>query len=82
MCGLVLAPGGILILCEVTDYLSWYDITTGLIEGWQLFEDGLRDDHPLLETRRLDEVSGGRWFHAGHGFSGKWLPARKFWGSM
>jgi malonyl CoA-acyl carrier protein transacylase len=46
----MLAPGGILILCEVTDYLSWYDITTGLIEGWQLFEDGLRDDHPLLET--------------------------------
>ncbi|HET6143117.1 MAG TPA: beta-ketoacyl synthase N-terminal-like domain-containing protein [Candidatus Acidoferrales bacterium] len=47
----MLAPGGILILCEVTDYLSWYDITTGLIEGWQLFEDGLRDDHPLLETK-------------------------------
>jgi SAM-dependent methyltransferase/acyl carrier protein len=47
----LLAPGGILILCEVTDYLSWYDITTGLIEGWQLFEDGLRDDHPLLETK-------------------------------
>ena len=47
----LLAPGGILILCEVTDYLTWYDITTGLIEGWQLFEDGLRDDHPLLETK-------------------------------
>jgi acyl transferase domain-containing protein/SAM-dependent methyltransferase/acyl carrier protein len=46
----LLAPGGILILCEVTEYLSWFDITTGLIEGWQLFEDGLRDDHPLLET--------------------------------
>ena len=47
----MLVPGGILILCEVTDYLSWYDITTGLIEGWQLFEDGLRDDHPLLESK-------------------------------
>jgi malonyl CoA-acyl carrier protein transacylase/SAM-dependent methyltransferase len=46
----LLAPGGILILCEVTEYLSWYDITTGLIEGWQLFEDGLREDHPLLAT--------------------------------
>lgn len=46
----LLAPGGILILCEVTEYLSWFDITTGLIEGWQLFEDGLRDDHPLLPS--------------------------------
>ena len=46
----LLAPGGILILCEVTDYLPWFDITTGLIEGWQRFEDGLRNDHPLLGT--------------------------------
>jgi SAM-dependent methyltransferase len=44
----LLAPGGMLLLCEVTTYLPWFDITTGLIEGWQLFEDGLRDDHPLL----------------------------------
>jgi acyl transferase domain-containing protein/SAM-dependent methyltransferase len=44
----LLAPGGVLILCEVTTYLSWFDITTGLIEGWQLFSDGLRGDHPLL----------------------------------
>ena len=44
----LLAPGGVLILCEVTDYLPWFDITTGLIEGWQRFNDGLRDEHPLL----------------------------------
>jgi len=44
----LLAPGGILLLCEVTTYLPWFDITTALIEGWQLFEDGLRGDHPLL----------------------------------
>jgi acyl transferase domain-containing protein/SAM-dependent methyltransferase/acyl carrier protein len=60
----LLAPGGILILCEVTEYLSWFDITTGLIEGWQLFEDGLRDDHPLLETsvwtKCLEEASFAR----------------------
>ncbi len=46
----LLAQGGILILCEVTSYLPWFDITTGLIEGWQLFEDGLRGDHPLLSS--------------------------------
>ncbi|MGC2332319.1 MAG: beta-ketoacyl synthase N-terminal-like domain-containing protein [Candidatus Acidiferrales bacterium] len=46
----LLSPGGILILSEVTNYLSWFDITTGLIEGWQLFEDGLRGDHPLMES--------------------------------
>ncbi len=44
----LLAAGGLLILCETTDYLPWYDITTGLIEGWQRFDDGLRSDHPLL----------------------------------
>ena len=46
----LLAPGGILILCEATDHLPWFDVTTGLIEGWQLFEDGLRDDNPLLPS--------------------------------
>lgn len=44
----LLAAGGILILCETTDYLAWYDITTALIEGWGRFNDGLRGDHPLL----------------------------------
>jgi acyl transferase domain-containing protein/SAM-dependent methyltransferase len=56
----LLAPGGILLLCEVTTYLPWFDITTALIEGWQLFEDGLRGDHPLLPaeqwTKLLDEA--------------------------
>jgi len=44
----LLAPGGILILSEATDYLPWLDITVALIEGWQRFEDGYRGDHPLL----------------------------------
>jgi malonyl CoA-acyl carrier protein transacylase len=48
----LLAPGGILILCEVTSHLPWFDITTGLIEGWQLFDDGLRGDHPLLTAEQ------------------------------
>ncbi len=57
----LLAPGGILILTEATDYLPWFDITTGLIEGWQLFEDGLRGYHPLLPTDTWETLlrSGG-----------------------
>ena len=51
----LLAPGGILVLCEATTYLSWYDITTGLIEGWQTFADS-RKHHPLL--------SAGEWLEA------------------
>ena len=47
-----LAPGGLLILTEATTYLSWFDVTTALIEGWQLFDDGLRGDHPLLPADR------------------------------
>jgi acyl carrier protein len=44
----LLAPGGLLLINEVTEHLAWFDITTGLIEGWQRFEDDLRNDQPLL----------------------------------
>ena len=52
----LLVPGGLLILYETTNHLSWYDITTGLIEGWQLFEDDWRGDNPLLSATRWAEA--------------------------
>jgi SAM-dependent methyltransferase len=57
----LLAPGGLLILCEVTTHHGWFDVTTGLIEGWLVFEDGLRGDHPLLsgEVWRDALAAGG-----------------------
>lgn len=44
----LLAPNGILLLYETTEHLAYYDITTGLIEGWGIFADDLRGDNPLL----------------------------------
>jgi acyl transferase domain-containing protein/SAM-dependent methyltransferase/acyl carrier protein len=44
----LLAPGGALILYEATHHPIWFDITTGLITGWQRFADDLRHDVPLL----------------------------------
>ena len=44
----LLAPGGVLVLVESTTHLTWFDMTTGLIEGWQHFADDLRVENPLL----------------------------------
>ena len=54
--GGLLAPGGVLVLVESTDHFAFFDITTGLIEGWQHFADDLRDDNPLLVPERWVEA--------------------------
>lgn len=48
----LLAPGGLLVAYEATHHPRWFDVTTGLIEGWQRFEDSWRADNPLLDTER------------------------------
>lgn len=45
----LLAPGGLLVMLEVTALQRWFDLTVGLTPGWWQFADtDLRPDHPLL----------------------------------
>jgi aryl carrier-like protein len=60
----LLAPGGVLILGEATTHLSWFDVTTGLIEGWQRFEDASRGDSPLLAPAAWDRALRAAGFDA------------------
>ncbi len=47
----LLAPGGLLILNEVTEKRNWIDLTFGMTEGWWRFEDNaLRSSYPLLSN--------------------------------
>ncbi len=71
----LLAPGGVLILLEATTSLAWLDITTGLIEGWQLFEDGYRTDSPLLSPDRWRDALAEAGFDAFEAFPGADSPA-------
>src|SRR5262249_41244352 len=64
----LLAPGGMLELVESTTHHAWFDMTTGLIEGWQHFADDFRVAHPLIDadtwTRVLREagfVNAAAW---------------------
>jgi 3-oxoacyl-(acyl-carrier-protein) synthase/SAM-dependent methyltransferase len=52
----MLAPGGILVLIETTVHQTCFDMTIGLIEGWQHFEDSERAEHPLLSASRWRDV--------------------------
>jgi hypothetical protein len=58
----LLAGDGVLVLCEVTRELEWYDISTGLIEGWQSFADDLRHDSPLLPAAKWSSALSAAGF--------------------
>ncbi|ASP22068.1 phenolphthiocerol synthesis polyketide synthase type I Pks15/1 [Antarctobacter heliothermus] len=44
----LLRPGGVLVLIESTEHFTYFNITTGLIEGWRHAEDTLRSDDLAL----------------------------------
>jgi acyl transferase domain-containing protein/SAM-dependent methyltransferase/acyl carrier protein len=47
------APGGVVLLLEVTAPQRWIDITFGLTTGWWKFTDaGLRPGYPLLSAQQ------------------------------
>jgi SAM-dependent methyltransferase len=64
----LLAPGGVLLLVESTLHHDWFDMTTGLVEGWQKFADDLRGDNPLLPA----EAWVGALRQAGFADAGAW----------
>ena len=71
----LLAPGGLLVAYEATEHLAWFDVTTGLIEGWQRFDDHWRVDHPLLAPARWREALGAHGFTAIAAFPEPGSPA-------
>ncbi|MEB3341934.1 SDR family NAD(P)-dependent oxidoreductase [Okeania sp.] len=53
----LLAPGGILVLFELTSRQRWLDLVFGLLEGWWRFQDlEIRPDYPLLSRSKWQEV--------------------------
>ena len=72
----MLAPGGILVLIETTVHQTCFDMSIGLIEGWQHFEDSERGEHPLLSESRWREVLMQNGFEQATSLPEKESPAR------
>ena len=70
----LLAPGGVLLAYEGTEHPVWFDITTGLIEGWQRFDDAWRSDVPLLSPAQWDEALRSNGFDQVEAFPGDDSP--------
>ncbi|MGO8676238.1 MAG: type I polyketide synthase [Limisphaerales bacterium] len=71
----LLVPGGFLVLVEATCHQAWFDMTTGLIEGWQHFADDLRGDQPLLSPERWQAALLAHGFSEACSFPEKGSPA-------
>jgi acyl carrier protein len=71
----LLAPGGMLLMLEVTDHMPWFDITTGLIEGWERFDDELRKNNPLLQPDQWRDLLVSQGFETVLSFPEAGTPA-------
>ena len=58
----LLAPSGTLAMYEATRHPRWFDVTTGLISGWQRFQDDLRTDVPLVTPEVWERALRGAGF--------------------
>lgn len=54
----LLKNDGKIFLVENVKQEPWIDMIYGLVEGWWLFDDGIRSDSPLLSIDRWDQVIG------------------------
>ncbi len=70
----LLTPGGVLVLSETTTHPHYFDITTGLVEGWQSFDDDLRGDHPLIDAPRWETLLRERGFAQARAFPEPGVP--------
>ena len=71
----LLAPGGLLLLYETTTHPCWFDVTVGLVEGWQRFADERRGDNPLLGSDGWSDVLRAGGFEEVVAFPGPGSPA-------
>ncbi len=61
----LLAPGGTLVLTEITRRPAWLDVIVGLTDGWWRFRDrDLRPDHALLDQAGWNRVLTDAGFDA------------------
>jgi amino acid adenylation domain-containing protein len=61
----LLAPGGLLILSEITRRSPWLDLIFGPLDGWWRFTDlDLRSSHPLLDAHSWQAVIEAHGFEA------------------
>ncbi len=58
----MLAPGGWLLMLEVTRPQRWFDVTFGLTDGWWRFRDDLRTHYPLLSRAQWKGLLGQAGF--------------------
>jgi acyl transferase domain-containing protein/NADPH:quinone reductase-like Zn-dependent oxidoreductase len=62
-CRRLLAPGGLLLLVELSGRERWVDLTFGLTEGWWRFADhDLRPSYPLLPPERWRTLLAAQGF--------------------
>ncbi len=68
-CRSLLAPGGVLLLNELTDHPGWFDL--GLVEGWQRFDDDVRTESPVLSADGWRELLLAEGFEHVAAFPGR-----------